>query len=266
MSSRRTDRPTLLLVAAMHALLIGNFALYELAPLPLPVHIAIAVLGIHLSFTSWHEAVHMNVSPSRWLCDLTGFLAIFPYMAPYYLERWLHLQHHALLNRPDDPNRIYTDGPFWQMPLRYLRIVRFARERFADDPRTRAQKVLDLAPLVLIVALYATAAANGVFWDLVLLWLVPLVISKVVMDWYVNYLPHVGLPPSRFGGTRVIDLGWLTPLVLCHNYHAVHHVWPDVPWHRYPDVFREKRGYLSEHGVPIERRFTGFAPRDERRG
>ena len=44
---------------------------------------------------------------------------------------------------------------------------------------------------------------------------------------------------------------WLTPLTLCHNYHGLHHVWQTVPWHRYAKVFRLKREFLENRGVPI---------------
>ena len=90
------------------------------------------------------------------------------------------------------------------------------------------------------------------FLDLLCLWILPLIIGKLFMDWYINYLPHTGLPPDRFLGTRIIDVKWFTPLVLCHNYHAIHHLWPKVPWHQYIARFQEKREYLNEHHVPIE--------------
>ena len=45
-----------------------------------------------------------------------------------------------------------------------------------------------------------------------------------------------------------------TPLVLGHNYHAIHHLWPNLPWHRYRGVFRERLDWLERHGVPIEHR------------
>jgi len=259
-STRDIDRLTLLLVAAMYALMVGNFFAFQVSALPWFVHVAIGVIGIHLSFTAWHEAVHKNISAKGWVSDLVGFFGIFPYMAPFYVEKWFHLQHHALLNQPDDPNQIYTDGPFWQIGFRYLKILSFARERMTEDPRTRIEKILDSLPPLAILSLYGAAWYFGAFLDLVLVWFVPLVISKVFMDWYVNYLPHAGLPPNRFKGTRIIDLGWLTPLLLCHNYHAIHHLWPDTPWHRYPAVFRLKRAYLEEHGVPIESRLIGFGP------
>jgi len=259
-SARVTDWRTLLLLAAMYALLIGNFALYQWAGGPVVLHVLVGAVGVHLSFTVWHEGVHRNTSHRRWLSDTVGILGIFPYMAPYYVEKWFHLQHHANLNQPDDPNRIYTDGPFWQIGLRYPRILRYARARMADDPRTRGEKLLDAVPLACVAGLYVLAWWHGLFLDLVLLWFVPVAISKLVMDWYINYLPHVGLPPSRYQGTRILDVPWLTPLVLCHNYHAIHHLWPDIAWHRYPSVFRERLGTLREHAVPIARRLLGFAP------
>lgn len=255
-----TDWTTIALLAAMYTLFIGNFVVFQLAPGPLWLHVLLSTAAIHISFTIWHEAVHKNASSRRWVCDAIGVLGIFPYMAPYYVEAWFHLQHHTLLNQDDDPNRIYTDGPFWQIGFRYLRILKYARDRMAKDPRTRGEKVADAVPVALIVALYALAFANGMLLDVVLLWFVPLVFSKVLMDWYINYLPHVGLPAQRFGGTRIIDLAWFTPFVLGHNYHAIHHLWPDVPWHRYRSVFREKLDYLREHGVPIERRLLGYGP------
>jgi fatty acid desaturase len=54
-----------------------------------------------------------------------------------------------------------------------------------------------------------------------------------------------------------VDVGWFTPLVLGHNYHAVHHVWPPVPWHQYRAVYRRKLDYLTKNGVVIERRVFG---------
>jgi len=60
------------------------------------------------------------------------------------------------------------------------------------------------------------------------------------------------LPADRFLGTRIVDVPWLTPLVLAHNYHAIHHLWPRIPWHGYRSVFRERLGYLQDHGVPIQ--------------
>jgi fatty acid desaturase len=255
-SHRKTDWATVALLASMYLVLIGNFACYLLAPLPLLVHIMISTIAIHLAFTIWHEAVHYNISSHRFVNDAAGVLGAFPYMAPFYLEKWFHLQHHALLNQRSDPNYIYMDGPFWTLPLRYPRVFRYARARMRDDPRGPGQHLSDRVAVIVVVCCYALAWWLGIFWALVALWFVPVVISKFVMDWYVNYLPHVGLPPHRFRGTRIIDAPWLTFALLGHNYHAIHHLWPSIPWHQYRATFVRKRDYLREHGVPIEPRLT----------
>jgi ring-1,2-phenylacetyl-CoA epoxidase subunit PaaE len=263
--TRPTDWSTIALLAAMHGLLIGNFVLYRLHPLPFALHFVVSVAAIHLAFTIWHEAAHRNVSGRRWVNDVVGVLGMFPYLTPYFMQRWIHLEHHRQLNLEGDPNRIYTDGPFYAIALRYPRALGYARTLLASrDPRSPAQKRSDGLVMAATAALFAFAAWQGALVDVILLWLLPLVVAKVVMDWYINYLPHVGLPPGRFAGTRVIDVVWFTPLVLLHNYHAVHHLWPHVPWHRYGRVFREKRGYLDSHGVPIEHRV--FARREPLHG
>jgi beta-carotene hydroxylase len=213
-----------------------------------------SVLAVHLAFTVWHEAVHRNVSPRGAVNHVVGIVGMFPYMTPYYMQKWIHLQHHARLNEADDPNVVYTDGPFWKLPLRYPRALGYARRLLVSDPRRPAERVADAVFLAAVAGVYAAAWWFGVLADLLLLWALPVVIAKVIMDWYINYLPHVGLPAHRFRGTRVVDVPWLTPLVLAHNYHAVHHLWPTIPWHGYRGIFREKLDYLRGHGVPIERR------------
>jgi len=256
------DLQTLAALALMYALLVGNFALHAWRPLPLPVHVAIAALAIHLAFTAWHEAVQRNVSPRPWLNTLVGILGMFPYMTPYFLQRWIHLQHQARLNERDDPNSVYVGGPFWKIFLRYPRALGAARKLLARDPRTPGEKASDLLSLVAVVTIFGVAWVRGALADALWLWMLPVAIAKVAMDWYINYLPHVGLPPDRHGGTRVVDAAWLTPLVLGHNYHAIHHLWPNIPWHRDRRVFRERLDALRRNGVPIEhrvfeRRFTG---------
>ncbi len=255
---REIDGRTLVLLLAMYVLLAGNFALWWSASLPAAIHVAVGAVAIHLSFTIWHEAAHGNVARRRWLNDVVGAIGIFPYMAPYFLSKYVHLRHHARLNQAEDPNRLYAEGAFWTLPLRYPQALRYAREALRQDPRRPQEKLLDAGFLGVLIATWAGAAWLGRLGDLLLLWLLPLAIAKLVMDWYINWLPHVGLPADRFRGTRIVDVAWLTPLVLAHNYHAIHHLWPRIPWHRYRATFERKLGYLREHGVPIERRVPGL--------
>jgi fatty acid desaturase len=247
-----TDWSTLALLALQHALFWGNLVLWRTHPLPLAVHVGVGIVAVHLAFTIWHEAVHRNVSRSKLLNDAVGVLGMLPYGTPFFLQRWVHLEHHRRLNEPADPNLVYAEGSFWTLPLRYPRALRYAKQVLRDDPRTPGERLADRLVTAALAVTWGAALWLGAFVDLLLLWALPLVVAKLLMDWYINWLPHVGLPADRFAGTRIVDVPWLTPLVLAHNYHAVHHLWPGIPWHRYPAVFREKHGYLVQHGVPIE--------------
>lgn len=127
-----------------------------------------------------------------------------------------------------------------------------------QDPLAPSEKSIDQVFYGVIAAAYLWAWSHGRFLDLIWLWLVPVLIAKVIMDWYINYLPHVGLPADFHRGTRIVDIPWLTPLVLAHNYHAIHHLWTYLPWHRYTRVFQERMDKVKEYGVPIEKRFFRY--------
>lgn len=264
MNFPKLDVPTLLLLALMYALLAGNAVLYYTAPLHPLAHVAIGALAMHLAFTIWHEAVHGTISRSPRANVIVGVLGMLPYMTPFFLQRWLHLEHHRVLNQPDDPNQVYTDGLYLTLPFRYPRALAHAWRLLPGDPRTPGQRRSDTATTALVVGVLVAALATGHGIDFLVLWFAPVVVAKLVMDWYINYLPHRGLDADGFRGTRITAVPWLTPLVLNHNYHAVHHIWPTVPWHRYREIYRNKLDYLIRNGVPIEHRVTSSRPEPAR--
>jgi len=227
--SRFADLRTLALLGAIYALWTANFAFHAWHPLPLAVHVLVAAAAIHLAFTVWHEAVHRNASPRPWVNTAVGILGMFPYLTPYFMQRWIHLQHHARLNERDDPNFVYVDGPFWKIAFRYPRALGTARALLARDPRARGERLADAASTAAVGLVFALAWRAGALADLLWLWLLPVAIAK---------------------------------LVLGHNYHAIHHLWPTIPWHGYRSTFRERLPMLRQHGAPIEhrvfeRRFRG---------
>lgn len=236
----------------MYGLLAGNIALYSLYRLPAIIHILISTIAIHLAFTIWHEAAHGNVAPAWWLNNVIGIFGIFPYSTPFFIQKHIHLLHHAKMNQKEDPNFIYTDGPFWQLPIRYLRAIGFLKNVLQKDPRKDYERNIDIAMTACVAGIYLAALLSGHFNDLLILWTIPVVFAKVIMDAYVNYLPHAGLPADKYKGTRIVDVSWLSPLILLHNYHAIHHLWPQFPWSTYHKVFTDRKENLIQMGVPIE--------------
>lgn len=250
--SLEIDLKTLSLLSFMHALFWGNFYLYFNRPGPLWLHMGASIIAIHCAFTIWHEAAHSNVSNRSWINNVVGILGMLPYKTPYFMQKWIHLQHHKMLNQQNDPNFMYVDGSFLTLPFRYIRGPQYIKGMMKEDPLSSAQKRWDKLWTLIILGVYIHAAFRGYFWDLILIWAIPFGIAKVIMDWYINYIPHVGLPADRYKGTRIITASWLTPLILLHNYHAIHHLWPGYPWHEYKKIFHEKKEELMSKGVPVE--------------
>src|ERR1700753_190572 len=161
MATKKPDIPTILLLLAMYALLGVNAALYYTHRLPLLVHLIIGTVAIHLAFTVWHEAVHGTVSKRGRTNDVVGVVGMLPYMTPYFMQRWVHLEHHARLNEKDDPNSIYTDGAFLTLPFRSFRALGYAKTLLKTDPRSPGQKRSDLATTALVGLVFVACVLTG---------------------------------------------------------------------------------------------------------
>jgi ring-1,2-phenylacetyl-CoA epoxidase subunit PaaE len=246
------DVRTVGLFTTMSVGLVANFAATVAGWVPLPVAVMVSVLLLNCSFTVWHEAVHGTIANRRSLNDAIGFVAAWLAMIPFFMIREIHWLHHRFTNDPArDPDYWFIDGPFWRLPLRYPEGIKRMRQMYRSVPNHRRRQLFDRLGQLAIAALFFAAWRVGVLTELVLVWLLPKVISMFVHAWYVNYLPHHGCDAERYTSTRVIDVGWLQPLMLFHNYHGLHHAFPTVPWHRYEDAFAEKQAFLVSQGVPI---------------
>lgn len=261
---KKTDWKTLGLLAFMYVLFLGNFVLYFQARQPWLLHVLLGAAAIHCAFTIWHEAVHGTVSENGRVNDAAGILGIFPYMlTPYYTAKWMHLMHHKNLNQADDPNLLYLGGPFTSIVSRYLRALPALKAALKGREFPKHEQIADRIFQVVVVLAFLAGTLSGHFMALLVCWYIPLGFAKVVMDWYINYIPHIGLPADRYRGTRILQIAWLTPLIFAHNYHAIHHLWPTRAWHEYLSIFRDKESFLKKQGVPIENRFPRFRDRLE---
>ncbi len=224
-------------------------------------------------FTLLHETVHRTAFKTlrvnkavAWVC---GFLIILP---PGWF-RCFHFEHHRHTQDPErDPElarpkpdslwryAVHLSGlPVWCSHLRTL--VRNALGRCDDVfvPKERLGKLRREARtmLVLYVSLLAASVAAGSA-VLLYVWLLPLLIGQPFLRLYLlaehGRCPEVAnmLANSRTLCTnRVVrTLAWNMP------YHAEHHSYPAVPYHRLPDFHALTRGhlqvtepgYLSFHG------------------
>ncbi len=268
----RSDGPGLW-QAARHGgaiLLTGGLILFEVPFWPLLIPLQ-GILIVFL-FTALHETIHKTAFKSlllnRLVAAVSGFLLILP---PDWF-RYFHFAHHRHTNDPArDPELAtpkpdslgayltYLSGlPVWASHFRTLASNALGRNTDSFVPPKGAAKIKREARLFL--ALYAAlAAASFAFQSgaLIWIWLLPAIVGQPFLRAYL-LAEHAGCPAvtdmlansrTTFTSILVRFLAWNMP------YHAEHHAFPAVPFHKLaafhaltaPHLKVTERGYRRFH-------------------
>ena len=221
-------------------------------------------LGVLLvfQFTLLHETIHFTPFRSRWInrivAQICGYLLIIP---PQWF-RYFHLEHHRHTHLPGkDPELaspkpqtrceywLYVSGlPLWWGMLKILWAN--ARGRCVDAyvPRDGCSSVQKEATQM--ISFYALLLIGSAVLGLDLLfyiWLLPVLLGQPFLRVYL-LAEHTGCPHSSnmFRNTRTTYthsmmrwLAWNMP------YHAEHHSYAAVPFHRLADLNCLLSGYLE---------------------
>ncbi|MEO0618293.1 MAG: fatty acid desaturase [Pseudomonadota bacterium] len=260
----RSDAPGLIKLA-LHAAAISLTSTWIMVGWP-GWPLALFAQGVLLVFlfTLLHEVTHETAFRTKWInqavASVTGALLLIP---PTWF-RAFHFAHHRHTNDPlRDPERSgreidsrgalawhLTGLPLWWSQLRILAALGRGDVSAEYIPNRARHKTVREAQIYLLgyaglalAALASTAVADAVVW----LWLVPVLLGQPVLRAYL--LAEHGLCPpvanmlenSRTTLTnRVVRwLAWNMP------FHAEHHAYPSVPWHRLPDFHEITRDHLA---------------------
>lgn len=258
----RADGPGLR-QAALHLgaiLVIGGLILVG-APF-LPLLILIQGILIAFLFTALHETIHKTAFASPALNKAMAFVSGFLIALPPDWFRYFHFAHHRHTNDPArDPELArpkpqnfraylwYLSGlPVWISHFRTLTINAAGRNSDSYVPPKGAAKVKAEARLFL--ALYAVIAGLSVALQssaLVWIWLLPLLVGQPFLRAYL-LAEHAGCPHitdmlansrTTFTNGLVRFLAWNMP------YHAEHHAFPAVPFHKLADFHALTRPHLK---------------------
>lgn len=251
-------------IALLGGLIIARVPLWPLMMLPQ------GILLVFL-FTLLHEASHATPFRTPGLNTAAAHLSGFLIFLPPRWFRYFHFAHHRFTQIPGkDPELatpkpeswgqylIHVSGiPVWSSQIRTL--VRNAAGRCEDDyvPAGKRGSVRDEARVMigLYLALFAgsLALASPV---LLYIWLIPMLIGQPLLRLYLlaehgrcAYVANM-LENSRTTLTNAVvrRLAWNMP------YHAEHHSYPMVPFHKLPDLHRLAAPHL---GV-TENGYAGF--------
>ena len=289
----RNDRDSALRLALhvgailLLALLVMHWHMRPLLALAASVLLAVAWAGI---FAPFHECTHETAfATRRWNQFGTRVSGLLFGVAPA-VYRTFHFEHHRHTHNPQrDPELTYdprnahwppTPATWWRAALGdgLLRLKLNLALPFACKPATewplhggwtahiedaaalaRECRVLVAAWLVFLIATVWWLPGGG--WLLFALWL-----AHVLQTWWLMCehagLPHTGsiLRRTRSVASNALVRFWLWNM----NYHAEHHGWPSIPWHRLPHAHAElapalealASGYIAQHrsvlaGQPI---------------
>jgi len=181
-----------------------------------------------------HDAMHGNLIPcNRSLNHLIGFFAVGAYaFLPYEHCRVNHGDHHCHTCQSGDPDfhgRI-AHPVFWY--------CKFIREYF--PLRSLVTFLLNVSLIFWgLIFLFHVS-----FFNLILFWILPLVLSSLQLFFFGTYLPHrqvcgnTNFLPRTQGDRYSIIWSFLS----CYNfghYHWEHHEYPDTPWYRLHKIHKQ---------------------------
>ncbi len=230
-------------------------------------------VAMNSAYAMLHEAEHNLLHPNSTVNQVAGVLLALFFPAPYHLLRQGHLGHHIRNRSDEDAYDLYFEneprfwkymqlygtltGMFWALiaATNFVLVVRpsILSARRLDFNRPAYAFLESLNPkyhrLVQMEALAVISLHAGMIW----LWNIPLLNYLVVMFGFgftwstMQYAHHYGTVRDVRRGAMNLKTFFLLDLVLLnHNWHLNHHMYPTVPWKYLPQLSdaHERRGSL----------------------
>lgn len=196
----------------------------------------LSATSIYGLFTVLHDSVHRSVSTVRVVNETVGVLAslaFFPSLAGFQSFRFIHNMHHKHTNDERLDPDIWTHGGVLQwasLDVGYL--IWAVRNRSLVPLYLWAE----MAGMVTLYGLLLTYAFTFTAY-----WLVSHRLAVFFLGLFFDYLPHMPFDSkARWQNTIMLRYPMeklATLALLSQNWHIVHHLWPQVPFYRYQEVF-----------------------------
>jgi fatty acid desaturase len=263
--SRRADAPGLRHAAGHLVLLAATGALIWAARGSLLIWPAMLVHGAVLVFlfAPLHECIHRTAFKTREINESFGFVAGLLLLLPQEYFRAFHFAHHRFTqDSARDPElaspkpRSFRQWlwqasglPYWIAEVRAIlghALGRMPETFYANDRQHRAVIVeariaLAIYAAVAVISLWTRSDAALIYW------VVPALLGQPALRLYLM-AEHTLCPLSddMLENTRTTYTNGLMRFLAWNMpYHAEHHAFPAVPFHRLPDVNRAIRDRLK---------------------
>ena len=206
------------------------------------------------AYTPMHEAVHGNIGGNRklnWLDKVIGYLMAPIVAIPFTSHQKEHFAHHKHTNGEGDPD-VHIKNLF-DSPKDFLKAtiaVIKTQNAYVWNTFTKAEIGVSLG------------------WRLLFIYFTGLIsIPVLLFGWFggafltiflLSYLPHQPYENTkRWENTNIklFPIQWVENLIFQHNLHAVHHLFPRIPFYNYRKVFEKIEPSMRIKKTPIVRIF-----------
>jgi beta-carotene hydroxylase len=212
-----------------------------------------------------HEAVHGAVTgmdiERRWVNEWTGFIAGHFIGISFTSHRRSHLKHHRSTNHPtEDPDMVLSASNGLELLVAWLQGVpkewMFAMsfEHFTDTEKVTVRREFVAIILTRLLLLIFCADLGITLLTLVVGQLIGNAVLVTLFAWSVHH-PHTEQERMKTTTLYQARTGLDTAMTLLwgyQNYHAMHHLYPKVPFFRYRRLYRALEPYLRESGMPVK--------------
>jgi beta-carotene hydroxylase len=258
--------PTLIYAVVVLALYVTSVWLALTGQQPLWSACLFNMLLVYAAYTPLHEATHDNIAYDKgrfgWLNHLTGLLVAAPMIHNYSLHRTTHLGHHMHTYDPVKDADHWVHGQNWiTTSLRCFTIV-YAHYKTGwtqnrTTPRGRRIVLIGALENALTLAFPLWLMATGRGAEALMVIILPAILGSGLLAFFFDYAVHYPVTGTdRFRRSRVYRApapvqSIITLLYVGQNYHQIHHLYPWVPFYRYPQLFTKIAPLLVTRGTSI---------------
>ncbi|MFT6046414.1 MAG: beta-carotene hydroxylase [Arenicella sp.] len=217
---------------------------------PLFSTLLIAILTF-VSYTPMHEAVHGNISGNngklKWLDKVIGYLMAPIISIPFTSHQKEHFAHHRHTNGKKDPD-VHIKNLF-KSPKHFInatiKIIK-TQNTFVMNNHTRVEVAFSIGWRLLFV-LFTGLTSIPVL-------LIGWFLGAFITIYLLSYKPHKPYKDTdRYKNTKIslFPLQSFEIFLFYHNLHAVHHLFPRVPFYNYRHVLDKIEPILRVNETPF---------------
>jgi fatty acid desaturase len=260
---------------------------------PIAAVAAAVVVGnrFYSLFIIGHDGLHRRLARGTSRNDIVAdAFVLAPIGAITRLNNRNHLLHHQHLATPADPDRfkhccfnkrtrLQVVGYLTALTSVFLTVAHvFNRRReidtLADEgPATSAPKQRHSVRDLVLLGVWQLALLVGLtllfgWWGYVFMWWVPVFLFTFLADNMRTFGEHGQVASDEEADQhRLIttDASWLERQLLAPmnmNFHAVHHLWPSIPYYNLPVADAEVRQAAGAGAIEIRRSYLGVLRRN----